>query len=407
MTPTKDNIKYSTIAPSDGNVDKVFKSKILKPFDNIAIDFISELSNKILKNNNLKEFPELVSMAFWMRKSHILSLKKEFFNKKKERVWLARGTAFHIAPSNVDTIFIYSWFLSLLVGNKNIIRVSQNNNEQLDILLELINKQSSENKFKQIQDKFLIMTYEHNNQITEFFSKNCDIRVIWGGDNTINQIRSIPIKPTAIELSFADKFSIAIINSKEILNKLDNDELFKNFYNDSFWFDQQACSSPKLVCWVGNDSDMIKAKKIFWNGVSKVYDEKFDEFSSTRAVDKMVATYSLAIEKDNIFIDKNPLIQTVQLDNHNSIARDLHCGAGLFYELKLKNLDELNEFIIKKDQTIGVYGFDKETVVNFVSDNLPQGIDRIVSIGRMMDFSYVWDGHDLLREFCREINIDI
>ena len=102
----------------------------------------------------------------------------------------------------------------------------------------------------------------------------------------------------------------------------------------------------------------------------------------------MVATYSLAIEKDNIFIDKNPLIQTVQL-------------------LKLKNLDELNEFIIKKDQTIGVYGFDKKTVVNFVSDNLPQGIDRIVSIGRMMDFSYVWDGHDLLREFCREINIDI
>ena len=58
------------------------------------------------------------------------------------------------------------------------------------------------------------MTYEHNNQITEFFSKNCDIRVIWGGDNTINQIRSIAIKPTAIELSFADKFSIAIINSK-------------------------------------------------------------------------------------------------------------------------------------------------------------------------------------------------
>ena len=92
MTPTKDNIKYSTIAPSDGNVDKVFKSKILKPFDNIAIDFISELSNKILKNNNLKEFPELVSMAFWMRKSHILSLKKSFLTKRKKRVWLARGT---------------------------------------------------------------------------------------------------------------------------------------------------------------------------------------------------------------------------------------------------------------------------------------------------------------------------
>lgn len=404
----KDNIKYSVIAPSDGNIDKVFSRKILKPFDDLTIDFISELSNKILKNNNLKGFPELISMAFWMRKSHILSLKKEFLDKKKNKVWLARGTAFHIAPSNVDTIFIYSWFLSLLVGNKNIIRISQSKNEQLDILLETINKLSSQSKFKQIKNRFLIMTYEHDIKTTEFFSKNCDIRVIWGGDNTINQIRSIEIKPTAIELSFADKFSTAVISAEEVLKNLKKiDVLCKNFYNDSFWFDQQACSSPKLICWVGNDSDIIKAKKIFWNGVSKIYDEKFDEFSSTRAVDKMVATYSLAIEKDKVFIDDNPLIQTVQLNSHNSISRDLHCGAGLFYELTLKKLGELNEFIIKKDQTIGVYGFDKKTFVNFVSDNLPQGIDRIVSIGKMMDFSYVWDGHDLLREFCREINIDL
>ena len=165
----KDNINYNLISPKNGKVDKVFASKILKPFDDIAVEFISELSKKILKDNNLKNFPELVSMAFWMRKSHILSIKNEFFDKKKDRVWLARGTAFHIAPSNVDTIFIYSWFLSLLVGNKNIIRISQSNNEQLDILIQIIDELSSKDKFKAIKDRFLIITYEQNKDIKKFF----------------------------------------------------------------------------------------------------------------------------------------------------------------------------------------------------------------------------------------------
>lgn len=404
----KDNINYNLISPKNGKVDKVFASKILKPFDDIAVEFISELSKKILKDNNLKNFPELVSMAFWMRKSHILSIKNEFFDKKKDRVWLARGTAFHIAPSNVDTIFIYSWFLSLLVGNKNIIRISQSNNEQLDILIQIIDELSSKDKFKAIKDRFLIITYEHNKDITEFFSKQCDIRVIWGGDNTINTIRSIPIKPTAIELSFADKFSIAVINSNFMLQNLNKkNKLYENFYNDSFWFDQQACSSPKLVCWVGDQESVDKAKKEFWNGVTKIYQKKFDDFSSSRAMDKMVATYSLAIENDKILIDNNPLIQTVQLDNHKSISRNLHCGAGLFYELTLNKIDELGDFILKKDQTIGIYGFEKKNIIDFISKTLPDGVDRIVSIGKMMDFSLVWDGHDLTREFCREINIDL
>lgn len=402
------NIEYRLISPKDGNVDTILSSKILKPFEDKAIDFISELSKEILKNNSLKAFPELISMAFWMRKSNILSLKKEFINNKKERIWIARGTVFHVAPSNVDTIFIYSWFLSLLVGNKNIIRVSQSENEQLDVLLKLIDDLSSKNKFQEIKNRFLILTYEHNQDTTEFFSKNCDVRVIWGGDNTINKIRSIEIKPTATELSFADKFSIAVINSESILAKnMELDRLYENFYNDSFWFDQQACSSPRLVCWVGNYAQTIQAQKIFWNGVDQIYKEKFNDFSATRSVDKMVATYSLAIEKDKIVINENPLIQRIQLPNKRSISRELHCGAGLFYELKLKKIDELSDFIIRKDQTIGIFGFDKKNINKFISHSLPKGIDRIVSIGKMMEFSHIWDGHDLLREFCREITVDI
>ena len=38
--------------------------------------------------------------------------------------------------------------------------------------------------------------------------------------------------------------------------------LIKNFYNDTYAADQNACSSPHLVLWKGKSN--IKAKKKFW-----------------------------------------------------------------------------------------------------------------------------------------------
>src|SRR5229473_1854189 len=35
-----------------------------------------------------------------------------------------RGLVFHVPPANVDTIFVYSWALSALAGNRNVVRIS-------------------------------------------------------------------------------------------------------------------------------------------------------------------------------------------------------------------------------------------------------------------------------------------
>ena len=56
MILMKNKINYEIIAPNGNNSEIVFAKKILKPFDDIAIDFIAELSNRILKDAKLKEF---------------------------------------------------------------------------------------------------------------------------------------------------------------------------------------------------------------------------------------------------------------------------------------------------------------------------------------------------------------
>ena len=170
-----------------------------------------------------------MALAFWMRKSHIKVLHEYFKTQESEKVLLGRGCVFHMAPSNVDTIFVYSWFISLLVGNSNVLRISDKENIQTDLLLNVIASVLNNEKYKELEEMVTIIKYGHDDQVTEKLSSYADVRVIWGGDTTVKHIRSIPIKPTATELTFADKFSFAVIKSNELLKDKQLDRLIEKF----------------------------------------------------------------------------------------------------------------------------------------------------------------------------------
>ena len=115
--------KLKVLLPSGKNWDEALFSQTVLPFaSKQVINFINTLSQSILKKPEFKDYPELMAMGFWMRKSHIIKIIDDNLNQSVQEVRLARGVVFHIAPSNVDSVFIYSWFLSMLAGNVNIIR---------------------------------------------------------------------------------------------------------------------------------------------------------------------------------------------------------------------------------------------------------------------------------------------
>ncbi|MEA2019640.1 MAG: acyl-CoA reductase [Campylobacterota bacterium] len=388
---------------NDLNIDR----KVLKPFSNILVEFVNDVSKVILKDRLFKEYPELIALAFWMRKSHIKELHKYFLAQKNDKVLLGRGVVFHLAPSNVDTIFVYSWFISLLVGNSNILRISNKDNLQTNILISTINKVLDNEKYKDLNNKIAIIKYGHDDKITAKLSQLADVRVIWGGDNTVTNIRKIPIKPTAVELTFADKFSFAVLKSKELLNDKDIDKVIEKFYNDSFWFGQMACSSIRLVSWIGNEKENERAKKLFWSKLNTYVLAKVpDDISPADIVNKLVAECSMAIES-NIKINhiNNPYINKVSIHSIEEVIESLHCGTGLFYEMETQNLRDLMEFMTNKHQTIAYYGFDRDEITSIIYDTLPSGIDRVVPLGKSLDFSNVWDGFDLFKSFSREIEI--
>ncbi|MCI4624697.1 MAG: hypothetical protein L3V56_01925 [Candidatus Magnetoovum sp. WYHC-5] len=398
-------MNYSIISPPSTNIESLLSECPLTPFAPDVIEFISALSDTIFKDNTLKTLPELVALAFWLRPANILKLRSDFETKWRNHFLIGRGLAFHIAPANVDTIFIYSWFLSMLAGNTNIIRLSTHTAPQVQLLINAINSIKDDRTAR----RFMLVHYGHNEDITAYFSGLCNVRIIWGGDNTISTIRKIPLRPTAVELAFADRFSLCIINAHAFIEMEDKTHTIEKFYNDAYWFNQMACSSPRLVVWIGNSDDADLARTIFWQMLKDIIIKKSPDFIASKAVDKLATMQSLAIKYDNIKIEKTDLnlLNRVLLKTPESIDRTLHCGGGLFYELILSDLDALQCVLTAKEQTVSVIGFTRDEILCFLNKTKPRGIDRIVSVGKSLQFSSVWDGFDLLREFSKEVDIEL
>ncbi len=390
-------------APQAGMLEVLLEQSLLSPFDSGVIDFIGSISQSILSDHTAKNFPELTAMAFWMRKAHILALKKEFDSQRDEKIWLPRGVIFHIAPANVDTMFIYSWFLSFLMGNLNIVRISSSRTSQLDHLIKLINVTVNRPSFESIRSRFLIVRYDHNDAVTALFSNVCDKRVIWGGDAAIQAIRKIPLPPTASDMVFGNKFSLSVIRANAFLELKDPAYLIKDFYNDAFWFDQMACSSPRLICWVGTPDDTRKAAERFWPMLETL--AKTADRGIALALEKYKTSAALAIEGKVSHLFLNGPISRVQLTSFSAVDRNKHCGGGLFYEIVIESLEDVFKNISKIDQTLTIFGFNTSEITLLLMNTRPKGICRIVPIGKALDFDVSWDGISFFREFTREINI--
>lgn len=391
--------------------ENFLRQKPLSPFDFLSIEFLSSLSKKILESKEIKNFPELVALAYWLRKSNIVSIINNF---KKEindhEIIVPRGIAFHIAPSNVDSIFLYSWALSLLVGNINIVRVTQDINVQLDLLLSFIREIFKDEKWNPVSTRNIVLTYPRDEKINRFISLHSDVRVLWGGDETINSIRVLPSKPTAKDITFADKFSYSMIKVSSYNNLSDDKKAIQatHFYNDAYWFDQMACSSPRFVLFVGEQKECEEASSAFWKSLEKELKRRGKNDSIDVAMEKLVYMYESVSKTEKASAkyspEKNkPTVLKVDKEEINKFRES--CGGGFFFECFLENLDELVNLVSRKDQTLAYYGFEKEELNNFIKNVNGAGADRIVPIGQALNFSPIWDGYSLLNELSKRVNI--
>ena len=378
----------------------------ISPFSDETIDFINNFSKSILLDRNSRKFPELVVLADFFSKRNTKKIFNRISDENNNYVFLPLGKTFHIAPSNVDTIFLYSSLIALMCGNICLIRLSSQHTEQINFAIEKLNLVLSQHS--KFLKRLFVFNYEHNNEITRRISSHIDLRVIWGGDNSVKEIRSIQLNPMARELTFPNRFSFTVIKSKEVIsNQSDLNSMVDSFIKDTIYFDQQACSSPRSLIWLGSQTDNKKAQDIFWKNYLSLLARKDYQNTSGMMMDRFVASNFLSAinlsKRVNSAIDYPTRLKVHDLNSQ--ILREFHPGNGLFYEIEVQNIDQIAKQVKNTDQTLTYFGLDNSEISDLLSLISNRGLDRILPIGEALDFSVIWDGYDLIEAFTRKVVI--
>lgn len=384
----------------------LFDQRSYDLFSEDTVSFLSEISELLLKSPATRNYPDVATFAFYCRKANLNSIKRAHYTASDKRI--GRGILFHVTPGNVPVNFAYSLLVGVVTGNINIVRIPTKNFEQVELIVNAFKTILLNERYNSIFSKRLyIVRYSRDSRATEFFSSLCDLRIVWGGDQTINDIRKSPIPPKSTEVTFSDRYSIAIINANSYLKIQNKSKVALDFYNDTFLFDQNACTSPQTIYWLGSPREVERAKTVFWSLLEGVLQEKNFDLQPIVSVDKLTTFYSQAIFHGDIQKEPHSSNEIWRVNN-STIHNDIHlfkCSSGYFNEMIISSLDDLSNIINRKYQTVGYLGFSLDELENWILRMRPLGIDRIVPLGRTMDFSFIWDGIDLVSTLSRRIEI--
>lgn len=365
--------------------------------------FLLEFGRLLLDRELTSRHPELAPLGFFLRRSELDRLLATLTG---EHLRVPRGLVFHIPPTNVDTVFIYSWALSALMGNRNVVRLSPRAGAVTQTILDLLHKAllTADPVIGRTQR---VISYNRSDEITASLSASCDLRVIWGGDVAVNEIRRFPLAPHARDLTFPDRSSFAVISAAAWLAAAEpaRDLAAEGFANDTYWFDQAACSSPRTVFWVGPDGECDRARADFTGRLAQSVSAKGWSVDAAMAVEKHVATYGMAADgaAREIGFHGNALA-TVTL-TAPAVAPRRWLGAGTLAHAHLRSLAELVAFVGRKEQTLTHFGLDRADLESLATSLAGRGVDRMVPVGSALTFHRVWDGIDLPTEFTRLVTI--
>lgn len=375
------------------------------PFSDRLMKQLTQLGEFLMANG--RTHPSIVAAGYWLRKSHLLSIKAKYPINELQ----AKGTVFHIAPGNVDTLFFYSMMVSMLCGNQTILRVSHEMSVEAKALLLLLNQFHIASAIDDpILSLLTVIQYPRDDVITAKISSLCHSRVIWGGDQSIAHISQFPLlnqtvnnkiasnktknNQTTNNICFPDRYSVAVIQIEEASQLK---QAVDNLLRDIKPYHQQACSSPRVVYWL-NTAQSLQDK--FWT----LLDQKLSEQESLAATDLMSQLLYLQrlplllktddANKNNILLKKYGLLQVIESDAINLNSITSHCGLWVLLSLQINSLDNIELF--DHCQTVTVSGIEQSQYECWQSNTL-QPMKRIISAGQALAFSHVWDGVDLIQ----------
>ena len=368
--------------------------------DPMLLAFCQALSSQLLRDPASKQFPDVMTFGYFCRKSSISKVMNTLHDRESRLGW---GTVLHIAPANIPVNFAFSFLMGFLSGNNNYVRVPSTAYPQVDLIVGAIDGILADPAFEHLRPRINFFACERDHPaLVEMVGRVAGL-VVWGGDTTVAKFKAMDKPISAIELYFPDRVSSAVLAASEIQG-LDEDELTKlcdRFFNDTFLVDQNACSSPSMIFWIGENGVRDAARQRFWSRFGERLAEKY-ELEPVKMMDKHLDVMAMVaeLERPTSLSERGDIIW--RFDDKDLAGRRFRFGN--FLEFDIDDIVEIIDHLRPNEQTITQFGMVSHDIFKALAES-GRMVDRIVQVGDALSMSMQWDGKQILSLLSRQVEI--
>ncbi len=379
------------------------RQRLAAPFAPERVDLIAGVAETLLGPRRSAASGPAAHFAFWTRRAALTKLAASFAQRVPDNTLARpRGLVFHLPPQNVETVFLYSWALSYLAGNANVVRLPHEVSARMRAIVDLFLE-----RLQAAGDKTqLFVHYPSQGDLGAKISALSDARVVWGGDAKVALFAPLPLRNGGKSIWFGDRFSFSTINGAA-LDNLDDAALkglARKLHNDIFVFDQMACSSPHALYVVGDAAAHSAAIRRLLDASALEWAMDDPAGRVGHAIGKMTAAfYAAANGRASSVHWRNTNLTSVVASA--PLRQDMRVGGGFLSVVFVDSLAEIASFIREGDQTITYFGWERGEIEAVAASRVAHGVSRWAPIGTALDFDFIWDGYDIPFELTRLVRI--
>lgn len=383
-----------------------------QPIDAI-IGLIGEVAKKWASAPNLTRIKDrgLLFLSSWCDERHLRSVANiglhgniEYMDRfmpfpDSDKHYLkanARGLVCHWLAGNVQILGMFALVQSIISKNVNLLKVSSRDD---GVFTDILNEfkgvtYTSESGYTITGDNLLktisvIYYSRHAHKLGEEMSKEADVRIAWGGRESVETVSAYPARYDSETVIFGPKLSYSVIAKEELNSLQEAKKLARKVSVDVSVFDQTGCASPhNLYIEEGGAVSPEEFCNILGNSMAKtelqipkpqMSPEQISQIHSIRGV----------YDFKGIVRGSETMSWTILMDDLDEIDKPVY--SRVLFVHKVKSIMDSLKFIDENTQTIGIAA-PKEKAVAYATEATRKGVMRLPLIGRMLNFEMPWDG---------------
>jgi hypothetical protein len=371
------------------------------------VQALDDLSDHLLRHaSDLGRVPGLAFLAAFLRGANLTHLiERELPNpvalerftaiypRKSLRI-LPKGVVCHWTSGNVPLLGMFSWAVSTVLGNRNVVRLSTRTADIMTPLLRRLATVSAAGKV--LAGETSVLQFEHSDTaMQEAMSRLADVRVVWGGAEAVAAIRALPSDWECETIVLGPRMSLAVVDPQAA-----TDSAIGRLITDVIYFDQLACSSPQWVFVKGRPGERSFDTVVEW--MAREFEKQSHQFP--RRILGFDETYRIQLDRARVLLEggtlrRDPTTQWTMAIVDAPQAR-VACSNRFIQVVPFTDTDEVVAHLPRNVQTVVTLLGERE-LGYFSEEAARRGVCRFPRPGEGNHFETPWDGVALATRLTR------